>query len=164
MTTRFAFFDSFELNLATGELRRDGAPVRLEHQPARALMVLVARAGELVTRDELRREIWDDDTFVDFDRGLNYCIRHLRAALGEDARQPRFIQTVPRQGYRFIAEVRDFSIETPTVDEARPHRVRRRDHHGAGLRNRRSPIDGSGPLPPRKRRRHRPDRSRFDIR
>jgi DNA-binding winged helix-turn-helix (wHTH) protein len=118
MTTRFAFFDRFELNLTTGELRRDGVPVPLEYQPARALIVLVARAGELVTRDELRRAIWDGDTFVDFDRGMNYCIRHVRATFGDDARQPRFIQTIPRQGYRFVAEVRDFSTIADTRDSA----------------------------------------------
>ena len=122
MTARLVSFDEFQLNLATGELLRKGAPVPLEHQPARALMVLASRTGQLVTRDELRRAIWDGDTFVDFDRGMNYCIRHLRAALGDDARQPRFIQTVPRQGYRFIAEVRDADplVETSDMPENPP--------------------------------------------
>ena len=117
MPARLVTFDSYELNLNTGELRRNGAPVPLEHQPARALVVLVSRASELVTREELRRAIWDGDTFVDFDRGMNYCVRHLRAALGDDARQPRFIQTVPRQGYRFVAAVLDCSavVETPEI-------------------------------------------------
>ena len=120
MATRFVSFDEFQLNLATGELLRNGAPVPLEHQPMRALVLLASRTGQLVTRDELRRAIWDGDTFVDFDRGLNYCIRHLRAALGDDARQPRFIQTVPRQGYRFIADVRDAYtvVETSDVPDA----------------------------------------------
>jgi hypothetical protein len=80
MTVRLMTFGRYELNLNTGELRRNGIPVPLEHQPARALVVLTSRAGELVTRDELRRAIWNGDTFVDFDRGMNYCIRHLRAA------------------------------------------------------------------------------------
>jgi DNA-binding winged helix-turn-helix (wHTH) protein len=120
MTARLVTFDRYELNLNTGELRRNGVPVPLEHQPARALVVLTSKAGALVTRDELRRAIWNGDTFVDFDRGMNYCIRHLRAALGDDARQPRFIQTVPRQGYRFIADVQDLpsSVEPCAV---RPH-------------------------------------------
>jgi DNA-binding winged helix-turn-helix (wHTH) protein len=133
MSPRLVIFDSYELNLNTGELRRDGAPVPLEHQPARALVVLASRAGELVSRDELRRAIWDGDTFVDFDRGMNYCIRHLRAALGDDARRPRFIQTVPRQGYRFVAAVRDssYSVETPDLaDRPQPSRLRPWVMHG----------------------------------
>ena len=119
MATRFVSFDEFQLNLATGELLRNGAPVPLEHQPMRALVLLASRTGQLVTRDELQRAVWDADTFVDFDRGMNYCIRHLRAALGDEARQPRFIQTVPRQGYRFIAKARDAcpAVETPDVPD-----------------------------------------------
>lgn len=80
-----------------------GVRVALERQPAVALTVLVANAGRLVTRAELCRAIWPADTHVDFDRGLNYCLRQIRLALGDDARAPRFIETVPRQGYRFIA-------------------------------------------------------------
>ena len=100
--TPLRFFD-FELDPATGELWRRGHTVALERQPAIALACLASHAGRLVTRDELRRAIWPDDVHVDFDRGMNYCIRQLRAALGDEARQPVFIETVPRQGYRFIA-------------------------------------------------------------
>ena len=77
---------------------------RLEPQPARVLALLVARAGELVTREEIQREVWPD-THVDFDQGLNYCIRQIRTALGETAEAPRFIETLPRRGYRFVAAV-----------------------------------------------------------
>jgi DNA-binding winged helix-turn-helix (wHTH) protein len=98
-----ARFADFELNLQTGELRRAGVTVPLERQPARLLSLLVERAGDLVCRDELRRAIWGDHTHVDFDRGLNYGMRQIRIALGDDARAPRFIETLPRQGYRFIA-------------------------------------------------------------
>ena len=100
--TPLRFFD-FELDPATGELWRRGHIVPLERQPAIALACLASHAGRLVTRDELRRAIWPDDVHVDFDRGMNYCIRQLRAALGDEARQPVFIETIPRQGYRFIA-------------------------------------------------------------
>ena len=96
-------FHEFEINLGTGELRRDGEPVALERQPALALALLVRNPGRLVTRAELRAAIWPAGTHVDFDRGLNYCLRQIRIALGDDARAPRFIETVPRQGYRFLA-------------------------------------------------------------
>ena len=102
--TRCSFAD-FDLDLATGELRRDGRAVPLQRQPALVLIALVDRAGQLVTRDDLRRAVWGDATHVDFDRGLNYCIRHLRSALHDDARTPRFIETVARRGYRFLPDV-----------------------------------------------------------
>jgi DNA-binding winged helix-turn-helix (wHTH) protein len=93
------------IDLHSAELRSHGRPVRLEPQPARVLAVLVRRPGELVTRSELSREVWADGTHVVFDDGLNYAIRALRIALDDDARAPRFIETVPRRGYRFIAPV-----------------------------------------------------------
>jgi DNA-binding winged helix-turn-helix (wHTH) protein len=103
-------FSGFQLDLSTLELMREGRRVPLQPQPARVLAALVAQPGTLVSRDELRAAIWGDATFVDFDRGLNYCVRHLRAALGDVARRPRFIETVARRGYRFVA----------TVSEAQP--------------------------------------------
>ena len=98
-------FGPFQLDLTTGQLRRLGVNVSLQRQPARVLTTLVSRAGDLVSREDLREAVWDEATHVDFNRGLNYCIRHLRAALGDDAREPRFIETVARQGYRFIEPV-----------------------------------------------------------
>lgn len=110
-------FGAYEIDLATGELRRDGVPVPLQRQPARVLARLVARAGTLVPREELHAAIWGNNgVHVDFDRGLNYCIRQLREALDDDAKTPRFIETVARQGYRFVA----------VVDTIRPQAVRRR--------------------------------------
>jgi DNA-binding winged helix-turn-helix (wHTH) protein len=103
-TSRHRFFD-YEINLETGELRRHGQPVRLQRQPARVLARLVSQAGTLVPREELHAAIWDQGVNVDFERGLNYCIRQLRQALDDDARTPRFIETVARQGYRFVAVV-----------------------------------------------------------
>lgn len=98
-------FDVFELDLSSGELRKSGKPVRLQPQPFRVLVVLAGRAGEVVTRAQLRDEIWDKGTFVDFEQGLNFCIRQIRSALDEDPGKPRFLQTLPRRGYRFVAKV-----------------------------------------------------------
>ena len=82
-------FDDFEFDRHTLELRQRGAVVKLQQQPARVLSELLARGGDLVERDELRRTVWGDDTYVDFDRGLNYCIKHIRAALGDTIEAPR---------------------------------------------------------------------------
>ena len=114
-------FAKFELDAGTGELVAPAGCRRLEPQPARVLALLVARAGELVTREEIQREVWPD-THVDFDQGLNYCIRQIRTALGEAADVPRFIETLPRRGYRFVApvEVSGPSAATEGVDTAAP--------------------------------------------
>jgi DNA-binding winged helix-turn-helix (wHTH) protein len=109
-TTRFGVF---ELDAAAGELHRQGRRVHLAAQPVKVLALLTSRAGEIVTREELRRHLWPDGTFVEFDRGLNFAIAEVRAALHDDARHPRFIETIPRRGYRFIADVRVESIEPP---------------------------------------------------
>ena len=98
-------FGVFELDAANGELRRSGRLVALTGQPMRVLVRLVERAGEIVTREELQREIWGGDTHVDFDAGLSTCINQIRTALGDRAASPRFVATVPRRGYRFIAPV-----------------------------------------------------------
>jgi DNA-binding winged helix-turn-helix (wHTH) protein/TolB-like protein len=98
-------FGPFELDAATGELRRGGLRLHLEPQPARALTLLVERRGQLVTRDELRRHLWGDDVHVDFERGLAYAIGQVRAVLGESAERPVFVETLPRRGFRLIAPV-----------------------------------------------------------
>ncbi len=98
-------FGPFVFDPARLELSRDGQPVRLQPQPAQVLATLVARAGRPVTRDELRQAVWRDDTFVDFDRGLNFCIAQIRAALDDDAAAPRFVKTLPKVGYEFICPV-----------------------------------------------------------
>lgn len=98
-------FGVFELDLAEGELRREGLPVKLQPQPVKVLALLAQNAGRTVAREELKAEVWGDSTFVDFDRGLNFCVLQIRTALGDDADNPRFVQTVPRRGYRFIAPV-----------------------------------------------------------
>ncbi len=98
-------FSEFVLDTAIGELRLNGRVVPLEHQPSRVLVRLVASAGQRVTRDELAAELWGSGPHVNFDDGLNYCVRQVRAALGDDPKSPRFIATLPRRGYRFIAPV-----------------------------------------------------------
>lgn len=96
---------SFYLDFASGEVRQNGHVVRLKPQPCRVLSLLIARPGEMVSREEIQREIWDGDTFVDFDCGLNSCIKQIRAALRDDSASPRYIETIPRRGYRLIAQV-----------------------------------------------------------
>lgn len=98
-------FGVFQLDLAAGELWKSGRRVRLGGQPLKALALLVSRAGEVVTRDDLRRHLWPEGVYVEFDASLNFSVRQLRAALGDDARTPRFIETLPRRGYRFLAPV-----------------------------------------------------------
>ena len=100
---RLVRFGVFELDLRSGELRKSGARLSLQQQPLQLLSVLLEQPGELVTRDELRKRLWPDDTFVDFEHGLNAAVRRLRDTLGDAAGSPRFVETVPRRGYRFIA-------------------------------------------------------------
>src|SRR5215469_167818 len=90
-------FDAFELDTAAGELRRCGDRIKLPPQPFRVLELLVRRSGEVVTRDEIRERIWREDTFVDFEQGLNFCIRQIREAIGDTAGAPHFIETLPRR-------------------------------------------------------------------
>lgn len=111
-------FASFVFDSASGELWRDDAAVPLEHQPTLALGCLIASAGRVVTREELAAAVWGTGTHVKFDDGLNYCIRQVRAALGDDAKAPRFVETLPRRGYRFVAETMPDHGNT----EARKHR------------------------------------------
>ena len=105
-------FGVFELDPRTGELRKAGSRVRLAGQPLRLLERLVERPGDLVTREELRRELWSDDTFVDFERNLNSAIKRLRGALGDSAETPRFIETLPRRGYRFLVPVERIAVHS----------------------------------------------------
>jgi TolB-like protein/DNA-binding winged helix-turn-helix (wHTH) protein/tetratricopeptide (TPR) repeat protein len=98
-------FGVFQLDPTTGELLRAGRQVRLQEQPFKILMLLLERPGELVTRDDLRQQLWPADTFVDFDDGVNAAVKKLRFALGDSSENPRFIETIPRRGYRFIAPV-----------------------------------------------------------
>jgi TolB-like protein/DNA-binding winged helix-turn-helix (wHTH) protein/Flp pilus assembly protein TadD len=110
-------FGVFEMDLRAGELRKHGMQVRLQKQPFQVLAMLLEHAGEVVTRDELQKNLWAVDTFVDFDHGLNKTINKIREALGDSAESPRFVETVARRGYRFLAEVKDVdggSVAVPT--------------------------------------------------
>src|SRR3954470_13385956 len=98
-------FGGFELDPRTGELTSEDRKTLIQEQPLNLLLALLERPGELVTREELTSRLWPADTFVDFDRGLNKAINHLRDALGDSADHPQFIETLPRKGYRFIAAV-----------------------------------------------------------
>src|SRR5437870_7249360 len=98
-------FGVFEVDVRSGELRKQGVRIKLQEQPFHVLTVLLHRPGQVVTREELRNQNWPADTFVDFDNSLNTAINKLREALGDSADNPRFIETLPRRGYRFISSV-----------------------------------------------------------
>jgi DNA-binding winged helix-turn-helix (wHTH) protein/Tol biopolymer transport system component len=98
-------FGAFEVDAQSGELRRAGKKVKLQEQPFQVLLVLLERPGEVLTREELTKRLWSDETYVDFERGLNKAITRLRDALGDSAENPRYVETLPRRGYRFIAAV-----------------------------------------------------------
>src|SRR5215469_5074106 len=100
-------FGTYELDLRLGELRKSGIRVKLSGQPFQILVILLERPGDLVTREQLQQRLWPSDTFVDFDRGLNAAINRVREALGDSAENPRFVETLPRRGYRFIAPLVD---------------------------------------------------------
>jgi TolB-like protein/DNA-binding winged helix-turn-helix (wHTH) protein len=119
--TRVLRFGVFQVNLAARELRKHGVRMRLPAQPFCVLSILLDRHGEIVSRDEMRDKLWDADTFVDYERSLNSAIRKLRAVLGDSQESPRYIETVPRLGYRFIAPVAEISSgETPLTEALEP--------------------------------------------
>src|SRR5262245_21847125 len=111
-------FGAFELDSGRGELRLNGDLVKVAPQPLKVLELLVRRSSEVLTRNEIREHVWCNDTFVDFEQGLNFCIRQIREALGDAADTPRFIETLPRRGYRFLMPVN-------AVDGGRPASVTR---------------------------------------
>ena len=106
-------FGVYQADLQNGELRKNGIKLRLQGQPFQVLSLLLKHAGEVVTREELRRTVWPMDTFVDFDHALNTAVKKIRGVLGDDADNPRFVETVPRRGYRFIAPVNLDGLQTP---------------------------------------------------
>jgi Tol biopolymer transport system component/DNA-binding winged helix-turn-helix (wHTH) protein len=145
-TPHIARFEAFELNVRAAELLRQGTRLKTQEQPLRVLQYLVERAGELVTREDLQTHLWPDGTFVDFEHSLNTAIKKLRQTLGDNADNPRFIETVPRRGYRFIAPVEwvgmqmvkgapEPMVATNVAPPARtePSRPRRRLLVGGGL-------------------------------
>ncbi len=125
---RIIRFGSFEADFQEGKLTKAGVRIHLQEQPLQILALLLERPGQIVTREEIRQKLWSRDTFVEFDDALNTAVRKLRAALNDSADNPRFLETVPRRGYRFIAPV----ASTPELQAAAPivapvkHRISRR--------------------------------------
>jgi DNA-binding winged helix-turn-helix (wHTH) protein/WD40 repeat protein len=123
-------FGVFEVDLQTGELRKSGSKIKLQEQPFQILALLLERPGKAITREELRQRLWPADTFVDFDHSLNSAVKKLRQALGDDSDNPRFVETLPRRGYRFIVPVKG---EVPSSDqlaeEVPPTRPKNRGRH-----------------------------------
>ena len=119
-STRFGIF---EADFVSGELRKNGIRIRLQEQPFQVLVMLLARPGEMVTREQLRARLWPADTFVAFDHSLNTAVNKLREALGDSAANPRFVQTVARRGYRFIAPLQEDGTLAPDGNGAAPGAV-----------------------------------------
>jgi DNA-binding winged helix-turn-helix (wHTH) protein len=113
--TRRVRFDAFEVDMHSGEVRKHGIRLKLHRQPFQVLTLLLEHPGDLVTREELRRKLWPGDTFVDFDTGLNSAVKKLRDALCDSAEEPRYIETLPRRGYRFIAPVENGDLTAPAA-------------------------------------------------
>jgi cholera toxin transcriptional activator len=111
-------FGAFEADAATGELRRQGVRLKLNAQPFQVLVMLLERPGDLVTREEISRRLWPDGTFVDYDHGLNAAVNRIREALGDTASHPRFVETLARRGYRFVAPVERVGPAMPEVAPA----------------------------------------------
>jgi eukaryotic-like serine/threonine-protein kinase len=108
-------FGPFEVDSSSGELRKNGSRVKLQDQPYRLLVALLENSGEVISREELRNRLWQEDTFVDFENGLRVAVRKLREALGDDAENPRYVETIPKRGYRFLAaEVHRADVLHPT--------------------------------------------------
>src|ERR1700756_2993220 len=105
VTPKTARFGPYEVDVRSGELRKFGTRIKLGEQPLRILILLMERQGELVTREELRSQLWSDNTFVDFDHGLNSAVQRLRDGLSDTAQKEQWIETLPRRGYRFVGTV-----------------------------------------------------------
>src|SRR5258708_17226698 len=118
-------FGTFELDVRNNELRRAGVLIKLSPQQLRVLRFLAENAGRVCTREEIQDEIWGSEVFVDFERGLNVCIAQIRSALNDDSEAPRFIQTVPRRGYRFVAPVETSPLSAAPAVLAPARRSRR---------------------------------------
>ena len=127
-------FDSFEVNVSSGELSKDGTRIRIQEQPLKVLILLLENAQEVVTREELKAHIWPEDSFGDFDHGVNAAVAKLRIALGDSADNPRYVETIPRRGYRLLVPVegsgpRPRGIQPPPSASVEPPSA----HSGRGL-------------------------------
>lgn len=114
-------FGIYEVDIAAGELRKDGRKIRLQEQPFQILALLLEHPGEVVTREEIQKKLWPGDTFVDFDHGLNTAINKIRAALGDSAANPRFVETLAKRGYRFMGDVQILGADNASAaDQKKP--------------------------------------------
>src|SRR5882724_8980136 len=118
-TPRKLTFGVFELDPSVGRLLKAGIPVKLPPQPFKVLLLLIDRPGQVVSREEIQRHLWGDSTFVDFERGINFSINQIRAALCDDAEKPRYVETLPRVGYRFIAPVEQAKPSASGMEDSR---------------------------------------------
>ena len=112
-TYRLLRFGVFELNLDLEEIRKNGTPMKLPPQPFKLLALLANRSGQVVTREEIQQRLWGSETFIDFEQGVNKCIKQIRTALSDNADNPLYLETIPRHGYRFLAPVRTKTIPAP---------------------------------------------------
>ena len=112
-TYRLLRFGVFELNLDLEELRKNGTLLKLPPQPFKLLALLASRSGQVVTRDEIQGQLWGNDTFIDFEQGVNKCIKQIRTALSDNPDNPLYLETIPRHGYRFLAPVRTKIVPAP---------------------------------------------------
>src|SRR6266436_1694548 len=124
-TSRTASFGPYTLDLRSGEMRKFGTKIKMGEQSFRILCMLLETAGEMVTREELRARLWADDTFVDFDHGLNSAVQRLRDCLSDSAEKPRWVETVPRRGYRFVGQVEWADVSPPSEVVTNPSNGRR---------------------------------------
>src|SRR5579863_6924218 len=129
-------FGTFEVSLQSGEVRKAGLRIRVQQQPLKLLEILLEHPGEVVNREELRSRVWPNESFGDFDQALNIAIGKLRSALGDSAESPRFIETLPKRGYRFIADVSVVHADARPIRQYpvardRPPREPRHTLHGA---------------------------------
>ena len=113
--TTVLYFGAFELDLEAGKLLKHGRPIRLQPQPFRLLSLLVSQPGRLVTRDDIQSALWKDDTFVDFEQGVNFAVKQVREALGDRAESSVYVQTIPKRGYRFVAPVTSGEHKEPVL-------------------------------------------------
>src|SRR5271157_3029607 len=126
LVSHLVHFGAFEVDLRSAELRKHGLKLKIQEQPFQVLAMLLERPGQIVTREELHKKLWPADTFVDFEHGLNAAINKLREALGDSADNPRFIETLPRRGYRFVAPVsgeEDKTVDSKTAVKGRNRKI-----------------------------------------
>lgn len=112
-TQKILRFGVFELNVDAEELRRSGTLIKLAPQPFRLLALLASRAGQIVTREQIKEQVWGEETYVDFEQGMNHCIKQIRTVLGDNADNPLYVETLPRRGYRFLAPVVSKNVLAP---------------------------------------------------